>query len=187
MILRGFEDAAKEGDGERLFEIYKLLLLIYKPNHHTKYAYAAVLYLTKISAILPEFESHRMQWNRFVNSHGGKGCNISLDLKKEHLNKLLKTMWRVLRPNLSETTAARLACTLDSVKFILKSIDHDCKLSNRAAQRSVAKKEEAVQQITADLVSIKAFRYTRGREGYPSFPKFNPNLLSALDFRDLHK
>ena len=136
-----------------MFEIYKLLLLIYKANHHTKYAYATLLYLTKISAILPEFESHRMKWNRFVNSHGGKGCNIPLDLKKEHQNKLLKKMWRALGPNLSETTAARLACTLDSVEFILKSIDHDCKLSNRAAQRSVAKKEIHLRQRRPFLFS----------------------------------
>lgn len=182
-----FEDAVKEGNGQHLFEIYKLLLLIYKANHHTKYAYITLLYLTKICAILPEFESHRLKWNRFVNNHGGKGCNIPLDLKKEHQNKLLKKMWRALGPNLSEATAKRLACTLDSIEHVLESVDRDCKLSSRAKQRSVTKKQEAVQQITVDLISIKAFKFTIGREGHSSFPKFNPNLLAGLDYRDLHK
>lgn len=82
-------------------------------------------------------------------------------------------MWRALSPNLPETTTASLACTLDSAELIPYSIDRDCKFSDRAAQRSVAKIQEDVQQITADLVSIKL--------------AFNPNLLSGLGYRDLHK
>ena len=42
LILKGFEDAVKEGDGQRLFETYKLLLLIYKANKHPKYAYVTL-------------------------------------------------------------------------------------------------------------------------------------------------
>jgi hypothetical protein len=66
----------------------------------------------------------------------------------------------------------------------------DGKLSEGTSHRLIAKNEEneeAVQQITADLVSKKAFRNKVGIEGYPSFLKFNANLLSGLDYRDLHK
>ncbi len=48
LILMAFEDAIKEGDGQRLFEIYKLFLLLYKAHGHTKNAYATLLYLVKI-------------------------------------------------------------------------------------------------------------------------------------------
>ena len=185
LTFMAFEDSVKEGDGQRLFEICKLLLLIYKANGHTKYAYVTLLHLTKICAILPDFEAHRLKWDRFVNTHGGKGCNIPLDLKKEQQNKLLKTMWRALGPNLNEINAARVAGTLDAFEKILAGIDKDCKLSKRSSHRSVAKQEEAVSQIITDLVSIEAFKYTQGRPGHGSFPTFSSNLLRNLDYRDL--
>ena len=94
LLIRGFEDAVKEGDGQRLFETYKLLLLIYKSHKHPKYAYVTLHYLIKVCAILPEFEAERLKWNRVVNLHGGKACNIPLDLRKEHQNKLLRSYGR---------------------------------------------------------------------------------------------
>ena len=128
-----------------MFEIYKLFLLLYKANGHTKYAYVTLLHLAKISAIFPAFKAHRLKWNRFVNNNGGKGCNIPLDLKKEQQNKVLETMWRALGPNLNKTNAARLASTLDSVELILNSVDKDCRLTRKSACRSLANKEEAVK------------------------------------------
>ena len=165
-----FDDAIREGDGQQLFDIYKVTLLIFKANNHPKYAYINLLYLVKICAILPQFEAERLKWNRFINTRSGKGLNISLDLHKEHQNRLLKTMWRELGPNLDEKNAARIAGTLESMENILIGIDKDCKLSDRSSFRGVKKKEEAVSQITTDLVSINAFQYTRCRKGHPSFP-----------------
>ena len=141
----------------------------------------------KLSAILPKFEAERLKWNRFVNNHGGKGSNIPLDLKKEHQNHLLKTMWRALGPNLNEKNAARLAGTLDGMEQILHNIDGDCKLSKRKSHRSNSGKEEVVVQIVEDLLSIDAFNHTLGRGGHPSFPEFSSNLVNGVDFRDLHQ
>lgn len=181
-----FEDAVKEGDGQRIYELYKLFLLIYKSHKHTKYAYVTLHYLVRISAILPEFEADRLKWNRVVNLHGGKACNVPMDLRKEHQNNLLKILWKALGPNLNEKNAARIAGTLDGIELILHNIDEDCKLSQRSSHRSIAKKEEAVTQIISDLQTINAFKFIRGREGHPSFPKFNANLFEGLDYRQLH-
>lgn len=82
LVLLSFEDAVREGDGQRLFEIYKLLLLIYKSKGHTKYAYATLLYLVKICALFSEYEANRLKWNRFFNNHGGKGKKHFTGFKK---------------------------------------------------------------------------------------------------------
>ena len=187
LIIMAFEDAVKEGDGQRVYDLYKLLLLIYKSNKHPKYAYVTLHYLVRIAAFLPEFDAERLKWNRVVNLYGGKACNIPLDLRKEHQNNLLKTLWKSLGSNLSERSAALIAGTLDAVELILHHVDEDCKLTRKESYRSVPKQEEAVHQITEDLQSIKAFEFVRGREGHPSFPKFNANLFSGLDYRELHK
>ena len=57
LILFEMGDCIK-GDGERLFEIYKLALLLYKSTGHTKYSYAVLLYLAKINFILPDNEAY---------------------------------------------------------------------------------------------------------------------------------
>ena len=66
--LKLFElnDAVKEGDGDRLFDVYKMALLLYKIAGHYKYAYVVMLYLVKVIAVLPAFSAHHMKWNRLV-------------------------------------------------------------------------------------------------------------------------
>ena len=52
LVMLEFNDAIKEGYGGRLFELYKLAMLLYKTHGHYKYAYAVLLYLVKCIAIL---------------------------------------------------------------------------------------------------------------------------------------
>ena len=121
-----FSDAIKEGDSQRLFNLYKLVLLIYKCNGHFKYAYIVLLYLVKCIAILSKFQAFRLKWNRFFNRSRGKRKNIPLDLEKEFQNKDLKVTWVALGPNLEEKNAERTAGCLESMRLIQSSVDHDC-------------------------------------------------------------
>ena len=61
LILMEFNDAIKEGDGERLLDVYKVALLIPKANGKSKYAYEVLLYLVKIYGILSRYEAHNMK------------------------------------------------------------------------------------------------------------------------------
>lgn len=187
LILFEFNDAIKEGDGERLFDLYKMALLLYKFGGHVKYSYVVLLYLVKIVAILPEFDAHQLKWNRFCNKHGSKGHNIPLDLRMEQLNKQLKTLLRALGANLTESSAQRLAQSLELLEMLMSSIDKDCSLTARVGYRSQGKPEETVKQIVGDLMQKDVFSYHSGRDGHPSFPEFESNLLHGLDYRDLHE
>ena len=72
LLLLEFNDSVKEGDGERLVKVYRLAMFFYKKYGHVKYAYAVLLYLSQIKAILSESEAHDLKWNRFHNKFGGK-------------------------------------------------------------------------------------------------------------------
>lgn len=187
LILFEFNDAIKEGDGDRILDIYKMALLFYKAGGHSKYAYVVLLYITKVVAILSESDAQSLKWNRGFNKHGGKGKNIPLDQEMEHRNKTVKTEWRGLGANLTESNAQRLASGLELLDMLLMSIDEDVKLSLKVKQRTQGKPEVAVKQIISDLVNKEAFAFYGGRVGHPSFPKFPSNLLHNLDYRDLHK
>ena len=181
-----FNDAIKQGDGERLLDVYKVALLIYKARGKTKYAYEVLLFLVKIHGILSQHDAHNLKWNRFFNKHGTKGGNIPLDLRMEKLNKIVKTMWRSLGANLNESSAARVANTIDEMEEVLSGIDKDCDISQQIGYRSKGKPEDAVAQISKDLIKINAFQYCSGRKGHPTFIDFPQTLIGKLNYKDLH-
>ena len=76
----------------KLFQVYKVCLLLFKANNKSKYAYVILLYLVQIVAILSKKDAHSLKWNRFYNKHGTKAGNIPLDLRMEQMNKIVKTM-----------------------------------------------------------------------------------------------
>ena len=187
LFLMDFSDAVKEGDGDRLFNIYKVALLLFKTHGHYKYAYVILLHLVKCISILPKQQALSCKWNKFYNGTGHIGRNISLDYKKELQHSGLKAMWRQLGPNLNEASAERIAGTLETVDLIYESIDRDCVAGDKHGHRTSSKDEDAVKQIVEDLITCKAFTKIEGRKGYPSFPEFEKSLLHDLDYRDLHK
>ena len=180
LILFDFSDAVQEGDGQRLHDLYKLVLLLCKSVGHFKYGYVVLLHLVKITARYSEFQAFRLLWNRFYSKYGLPGGNISLVIKKEQLHKVLKTMWRALGPNLNETSASRTAETLENFQRLLQSIDHHCGLHQHKGYRSKGHNTEAVVQVVSYLMQIKAFKFTPGRDGHPSFPDF-PSSIINLD------
>lgn len=182
-----FNDCIKEGDGERLCELYKLCLLLYKSSGHTKYSYIVLHHLVKLTGMSSPFEAHRLKWNRFFNKHGGHGRNIPMDLRKEQLNKVLKTLWRSLGSNINESSASRVANTLELMEQIMDKIDQDCKCKAKQGKRNIPNKEAAVVQVSFDLMSKKVFKHTPGRQGHPSFLKFRGGLFGNLEYKSLHK
>ena len=87
-----FNDAIKEGDGDRVLRYWKLLLVVFKAKHHTNYAKEAIILLSQYHCRLSERKAAQLKWSRFVNTKGIAGGNISCDLHLEHLNRRLKGM-----------------------------------------------------------------------------------------------
>ena len=88
----------------------------------------------------------------FLQYQGQKGHTISLDLRLEQLNNLLKSFLKVLGSNLSLYSAQRVACCLDVLEAILESIDTDCSMHKDNKQRQCKDKEQVVLQIVKDLM-----------------------------------
>ena len=94
----------------------------------------------------------------------------------------------MLGANLKEKNAQRIALSLDAMEKILDSVDKDCNFETQVRGRHVKNPEETVsRQIVQDLVQIKAFQQTPGREGHPSFPKFPPSIPGKVDYSKLYQ
>lgn len=186
MLLMDINDAIREADGVRLVNIYKFALLIYKCYGHTKYAYTTLLFLVNVHGLLTQEKAHNLIWNRFCNTQGKQGTNISLDLRLEHLNKLLKSCLKSLGSNFNENSALRISRSIGGIQMVVESVDKDYKLSDRSTRHGVKDPLESVQQMVEDLTKNKIFEETPNRPGYPSFPNFPENILGGLDFKALH-
>lgn len=185
-VLADFNDAIREGDGERIISLYKILLLIFKTHGCTKYAYTTLLLLVKVSALLTRSQSFRLIWNRFCNVIGKKGRNIPLDLQLEHDNNFLKAFLKALGANLNEANAQRVAASLNYMLLIMGTVDKDCDHQSRnGTVRGGKDPAETVKQITTDLMKGNVFTECQQRDGYKGFETFSSNLYAKLDYRNL--
>ena len=108
LFIFAFDDAIKEGDGDRVYHIWKYLLLIFREDGRTKYALEALNLHLQVYGLSPRL-AFELMWSRFINSNGGKGKHVPADLHMEHLNKACKTAIAGLGANVSEKSVHRVA------------------------------------------------------------------------------
>ena len=183
MLFMDIVDAIKEGDGYRLVNCYKFVLLFAYKFKHTKYAYALLLFFVLTCAVLSKEESFSLIVNRFINSIGKWGGNIPLDLFMEHLNLLLKRLGKGMGGNMTTASLQRAAQSVVPLNNVMKGIYEDCSKVKRSGHHGSKNPEEAVQIIVNDLLKGNVFEQQPGRSGYPSFAKFKSNILD-VDYRD---
>lgn len=87
LIWAAFHDATREGDGERIVDIWRHLLLIFRLSGRTNYAQEAATLLTQLEYLVSPRMKYQMMYSRFVNVHGQIGKNVPCDLHMEHLNR----------------------------------------------------------------------------------------------------
>lgn len=128
LLWLGFNDAIKEGDGDKVFVYWKFLLLVFKRGGCRNYAIEAVNLLYQTHTLSPRLVA-QLKWGRFINTHGRQGCNIAGDLHLEHLNKRLKGILHNLGPNNNTDTiqraakwSARCANNLKGRRVLLKTV-----------------------------------------------------------------
>lgn len=115
-----FKDAVKEGDGDRLFQVWKYLLLLFKASNKKNYAIEALTLLAQYHLILPPHLAEQLKCSRFINVHGLRGHNISCDLHIEHLNRLAKSAIKCLGANKSQKAIVRVGKSIGTLEGTLK-------------------------------------------------------------------
>ena len=83
--------------------------MYFRHFHHYKYALEAFHTLALVELIAPPHIKQQIVWSRVVNSRGGAGNNIPVDLHMEHLNRLLKDMIIGIGANISEEAIVKLS------------------------------------------------------------------------------
>ena len=103
-----FKDTIGHGDGDRILPCWKFLFLFFRASGHTNYALEALTLLSNYYYLLPPRYAEQMKWNRFINTQGKRGTNISADLHIEHLNRICKDAVEHLGANKTPKAVERI-------------------------------------------------------------------------------
>jgi len=77
LLWSGFNDAIKEGDGDKMITYWRFLLLVFKSGGCKNYSGEAVNLFSRLHILSPRLVA-QLKWGRFtINTKGRAGCNIS--------------------------------------------------------------------------------------------------------------
>ena len=128
-LFFNFLNTIKEGDGERIVQQYKYIMLSCKANgsHSTKYALECLTQFFFVFALLLQRDSEQFVWNRSVNNSGKKAPNIPIDEDTEHESNAIKQGIRNIGPNVTKNAVQRIYFARRPTASILSNLVNSIK------------------------------------------------------------
>ena len=162
-IALEFKDAWQEGDGDQICRCWKVFLLHFYKNRRTKYAWEALHLQLQIHSLPPQLSS-QIQWNRFVNIHGGLGHNIPCDLYNERVNKLFKEIIANMGSNMTEESIHRAARSVTALSEMRENFDKQSGVPVSTTAHTTRPDDNDVLRVSSVLVkneilSVKPKRF----------------------------
>ena len=178
-----FHDAWSEGDGDRIVRCWGVFLLHFYKTRRTKYALEALRLKLQLAS-LPLPLAHQLQWNRFVNTHGGPGHNLPCDLHNEHVNKLLKEIITNMGANLKEEALTRAARSVTLLRVIRDAFDKQSCVPVGGSAHSTHSAEQDIQKVVSVLLSKNVFG-VQPKRSHSSFRNISANPLQGLHWENM--
>ena len=184
LLALNFNDARKVGDGERLMRLYKLIMLLYRIDGRTKYAYYTYQMLCQIYYLLPDHMSHDLVYNRFVNNAGKEDSNVEIDREVEHWNKKFKKDCKEFNGKVTSKSIERASNAYQSVDFVLKNFDKCAGIKSSSGAHTKANVEDDTKKLGKQFIANDIFSCVPGRR-HSSFPRYPKNIFQLINVPDL--
>ena len=182
LVAEEFRDAIREGDGDRVFRLWKLFQLYFRASGHTKYAYESVQLVADVKSLQSEQTAHQILWSRFVNTKGGLGRNISCDLHMEHLNRAFKSHLGTSGGNVTEKTLIRTGKALSTLQAMSEAFDNTSSVSVVPSAHSHKSANEDEQLMIDSLLKHQVYQSSEEHATFHSFPYNFPVRLKVLEY-----
>ncbi|XP_076073057.1 uncharacterized protein LOC143044781 [Mytilus galloprovincialis] len=157
------EDASKENDGDRLVRMWRLDILKYTQNNHTKYRLLSFRLQAQLLALLPPKLAHQLRHNRGVNIHGGAGKNVPGDLALEFLNMRAKDSLNSLSGNLSSSSIQRCGRSLQGCNDLIDSYTEGLQQFFGRPSNSKPSIQKDINSLVEELAKENLFDKIPGR------------------------
>ena len=182
-LILEFRDAVSEGDGERVYRCWRVMLPHFLASRRTKYSLEALRLQFQVKALLPPYLAHQVLWHRFVNTRGGPGRNIQCDLHNEHINKLIKGTIVSMGANLTEKSLQRAARSVSTVHAVCKQFDNESGVPVPTSAHSTREDKTDVGKVVCAVLTNKLLEQVPDR----SHSKYGSIHLNPLHNWDKKK
>ena len=156
-----FNDAIREGDGNRIITCWKFFLLLFRAANCTKYALESATLLISLQ-ILPERIRQQMIWSRVVNPSGKTAANIPCDLHMEHLNRTAKDALGQ-HSHLNPKSVCRIGKCIGLFRNAQKQFDSVTGVQQSGGKHICASAATDLQKIVNQLVRSEVFQKKTNR------------------------
>ena len=186
LLHRDFADAIKEGDGQRVCMLWKFLTLHFYAYRHHKYALEGLILTVRLGFTLSSRKAEQLKWNRFINTKGGAGNCIPLDLHLEHINNATKRSLKRLGANLTERAAVRSSQASGALQALKKNLQTASGVKASYGRHAEVKAKKDFETVLQTLIDSNVTSVLPGRE-HKSFPAFSADVLHKVDLPKMFK
>ena len=179
-LIAEFKDGWGDGDGDRMFRCWRLMLPHFKSSGRTKYSLEALRLQFQVRAVLSPQLAHQVLWDRFVNTRGGPGRNIPCDLYNEHIVRLVKGVISSMGANLTEKALQRAARSVSTLHSVCKQFDSESNVPIKTSTHSTRTDKLDVQKVMRAVQDNDLLTVTSGRS-HGSFKTMRLNPLWNWD------
>lgn len=161
------------------------MLIYFQHGKHSNYVKEAIMLQALVNATASQHLAAQITWSRVVNTKGGLGANIPVDLHTEHLNRALKTAIAGTGANVAPKTILQCGKSLKGLMNVVQNYDQEHgihKVSSMHTRSSLLKDQDAV--LNELLNKSTVFDYVPGRKHH-SFSSISPNPSQVIDKKKL--
>lgn len=115
-----------------------------------------------------------------VNTRGGKGKNVPVDLAMEHLNRTVKSYISSLGANVSESSILQCGRSLNGIMDVCTKFDNENGIKPESIEHTRTSTSSDRDKIVKELIESKVFNYVPGRYHH-SFKGIQPSISSVVN------
>ncbi len=180
VLLMEFNDAIREGDGERIIQCWKFFLPVFKASNRTNYSNTALRLLAQHRYLFTPRMKQQLLWSRTINTHGRPGKNISCDLHMEHLNRACKNAIGSLGPNISDASVERIGKSVLKLSKVTDQFDTANNVRSDSGHHSKRSAAKDLERVLSVLKEQHVAEEIPGRK-HDHFPNFQSNVARTLE------
>ncbi|XP_066926797.1 proteoglycan 4-like [Clytia hemisphaerica] len=182
LCLLNADDAVREGDGNRLMNVYEMFQLLFRMMGNRKYSYSLLRLKACRLALLTPKMAHQLIWNRFFNRNGGVGMNISRDLRLEHINRFMKEMIKSQgMQNISDANVYKISKAYQGIREICDSMLQNVDVLQSSGHHSNTHKNEMFESVLKEFGDNNNFSSEPNKTLTTQFKKLQQNRFKNLE------
>ncbi len=164
-------DAVREGDSQRVLDMWKYDFLHFHLNNHTNYSHIGFTVIAQQAGLVSSRMSATIKHNRFANLKGGSGHNVSLDYAMELYNGAVKPELKG-RGQLTSATINRVGKCLYQMQLIQSNFDQQVQFFSSIGRHGTVSLKDDIATLVSELRGDNVFLVEPGRchLAFPDFP-----------------